>query len=147
MLALRSLPFAQEPSMKFMVLIYNDPELLDSLPEREFDETMRGCIEHAEELQEQGYLLESQQLEPPSTAKSIRVRKGKMTTIDGPFSETKEVLGGFNLIEAENMEEAVRIASEFPWAETGCIEVRPVRDISAVAQRVGAQRAPAQARR
>jgi hypothetical protein len=133
--------------MKFMVLIYNDPELLDSLPQREFDETMRGCIEHADELQEQGYLIESQQLEPPSTAKSIRVRKGKMTTIDGPFSETKEVLGGFNLIEAENMEEAMRIASEFPWAETGCIEVRPVRDISAVAKRVGAQRAPAEARR
>jgi hypothetical protein len=70
-----------------------------------------------------------------------------MTTVDGPFSETKEVLGGFNLIEAENMEEAMRIASEFPWAETGCIEVRPVRDIGAVAQRVGAQRAAAEARR
>ena len=133
--------------MKFMVLIYNDPELLDGLPQREFDETMRGCIEHANELQDQGYLLESQQLEPPSTAKSIRVRKGKMTTIDGPFSETKEILGGFNLIEAENMEEALRIASEFPWAETGCIEVRPVRDIGAVAKRVGAERAPAEARR
>jgi hypothetical protein len=133
--------------MKFIVLIYNDPELLDGLPQREFDETMRGCIEHANELEDQGYLLESQQLEPPSTAKSFRVRKGKMTTVDGPFSETKEVLGGFNLIEAVNMEEALRIASEFPWAETGCIEVRPVRDIGAVAKRVGAERAPAAARR
>ena len=129
--------------MKFMVLIYNDPKLLGALPQREFDETMKGCIEHALELEGQGYLIESQQLEAPSTAKSIRIRNGKMTTIDGPFSETKEVLGGFNLIEAENMEEAMRVALEFPWAETGCIEVRPVRDISAVAQRVGAQRAPA----
>ena len=133
--------------MKFMVLIYNDPELLDGLPQREFDETMRGCIEHANELQDQGYLLDSQQLEPPSTAKSIRVRKGKMTTIDGPFSETKEILGGFNLIEAENMEEALRIASEFPWAETGCVEVRPVRDLSAVGRRVGASAAPEAVRR
>jgi len=133
--------------MKFMVLIYNDPELLGALPEREFDETMRGCLEHADELQEQGYLIESQQLEPPSTAKSIRVRNGKMTTIDGPFSETKEVLGGFNLIEAENIEEAMRIALEFPWAETGCIEVRPVRDIQAVAKRVGAKGARVAARR
>lgn len=133
--------------MKFMVLIYNDPELLGALPEREFDETMRGCLEHADELQDQGYLIESQQLEPPSTAKSIRVRNGKMTTIDGPFSETKEVLGGFNLIEAENIEEAMRIALEFPWAETGCIEVRPVRDMQAVAQRVGAKGAPVAARR
>lgn len=132
--------------MKFMVLIYNDPELLGALPPREFDETMRGCIDHANELQTQGYLLESQQLEPPSTARSIRVRKGKTVTVDGPFSETKEVLGGFNLIEAENMEEAVRIAKEFPWAETGCIEVRPVRDIGAVAQRVGTQWGQATAR-
>src|SRR6202008_3405310 len=133
--------------MKFMVLIYNDPKLLGAPPQREFDETMKGCIEHAEELQGQGYLIESQQLEPASTAKSIRIRNGKMTTIDGPFSETKEVLGGFNLIEAENMDEAMRIALEFPWAETGCIEVRPVRDMSAVAQRVGAQRSPAVAKR
>jgi hypothetical protein len=137
----------KEILMKFMVLIYTDPELLDAVPQREFDETMRGCIEHAEELQEQGYLIESQQLEPPSTAKSVRIRNGKMTTIDGPFSETKEVLGGFNLIEAENMEEAMRIALEFPWAKMGCIEVRPVRDIGAVARRVGAQRAPAATRR
>ena len=132
--------------MKFMVLIYNDPELLAALPQREFDETMRGCLEHADELQDQGFLIESKQLEPPTTAKSIRVRSGNMTTIDGPFSETKEVLGGFNLIEAENMDEAIRIALEFPWAETGCIEVRPVRDINAVAARVGAQRAPASVR-
>ena len=129
--------------MKFLVLIYNDPDLLGAVPQREFDQTMKGCIEHANELQDQGYLLESQQLEPPSTARSFRVRNGKKTTIDGPFAETKEVLGGFNLIEAENMEEALRIAAEFPWAETGCIEVRPVREISAVAARVGAQRAPA----
>lgn len=130
-----------------MVLIYNDPKLLEAVPKREFDETMRGCIEHAEELQGQGYLIDCQQLEPPATAKSIRVRNGKMTTIDGPFAETKEVLGGFNLIEAEDMDEAIRIAMEFPWAETGCIEVRPVRDIGAVAKRVGAKRAPAAAQR
>jgi hypothetical protein len=133
--------------MKFMVLIYSDPQLLDAVPPREFDETMRGCIEHAQELQGQGYLIESQQLEPPATAKSIRVRNGKTTTIDGPFAETKEVLGGFNLIEADNMDEAIRVAMEFPWAETGCIEVRPVRDIGAVAKRVGAEKMPAAARR
>ena len=126
--------------MKFMVLIYNDPKLLGALPQREFDETMKGCIEHAEELQGQGYLIDSQQLEPPSTAKSIRIRNGKMTTIDGPFSETKEVLGGFNLIEAENMEEALRIAEEFPWTRTGSVEVRPLEDLEAVRQRVNSSR-------
>ena len=77
-------------------------------------------------------------LESPSTAKSLRNRKNRMTITDGPFTETKEVLAGFNLIEAESMEEAVRIAAEFPWARTGCVEVRPVRDIGAVRKRVGA---------
>ena len=124
--------------MKFMVLIYNDTGMLDTLPPAEFDSTMRSCIQHADDLRKQGFLLESQQLESPKTAKSIRVRKNRQLVTDGPFAETKEVLGGFNLIEADNMEEAVRIAAEFPWAETGCVEVRPVRDFDAVRRRVGA---------
>jgi hypothetical protein len=66
----------------------------------------------------------------------VRIRNGRQTTIDGPFAETKEVLGGFNLIEAENIDEAIRMAAEFPWAHTGTIEVRPVRDIETVRQRV-----------
>jgi len=129
--------------MKFMLLVYNDPKLLDAMPPGGFDSDMRDCINHADELQADGRLLESQQLEPVSTARSVRVRGGKLTVTDGPFTETKEILGGFNIIEAENMDEAVRIASEFPWIKTGCIEVRPVRDIGAVATRVGAARATA----
>jgi len=129
--------------MKFMLLVYNDPALLDAMLASEFDSDMRDCLDHADELQSDGHLLESQQLEPVKTARSVRVRGGKLTVTDGPFAETKEILGGFNIIEAENMDEAVRIASEFPWIKTGCIEVRPVRDIGAVAARVGAARAAA----
>lgn len=124
--------------MKFLVMIYNDAALLDALPAGEFDTTMRGCFEHADELRQAGSLLDSQQLQPPSTAKTLRVRGGRTTIVDGPFAETKEILGGFNLIEAENMDEALRIAAEFPWAATGCIEVRPVLDMNAVRRRVGA---------
>ena len=124
--------------MKFMLLIYNDKTLLDEMPEPEFDAKMRDCINHADELRDDGYLLDSQQLEEPETAKSVRIRKGKQITVDGPFAESKEVLGGFNLIEAKDIDEAVRIAAEFPWARTGCVEVRPVRDIGAVRQQVGA---------
>jgi hypothetical protein len=124
--------------MKFMVLIYNDSTMLDALPPAHFDATMRSCLAHADELRNEGHLLDSQMLESPSTAKSLRNRKNRMTITDGPFTETKEVLAGFNLIEAESMEEAVRIAAEFPWARTGCVEVRPVRDIGAVRKRVGA---------
>jgi hypothetical protein len=124
--------------MKFMVLIYNDSELLDALPKADFDTTMRGCLQHADDLRSDGSLLDSQMLERATTAKTLRSRKNRLTITDGPFTETKEFLAGFNLIEAENMDEAVRIASEFPWASIGSIEVRPVRDIGAVRKRVGA---------
>ena len=83
-------------------------------------------------------MLESQQLEGRETAKSVRLRNGRISIVDGPFAETKELLAGFNVIEAENMDEAVRIATEFPWTQTGCVEVRPIVDMDAVRRRVGA---------
>ena len=122
--------------MKFVILIYTDKELLDALPEGQFDAKMRDCLEHADGLRQDGRLLDSQMLEGAATAKSVRVRNGRQTVVDGPFTETKELLAGFNLIEAENMDEAVRIAGEFPWTQTGCIEVRAVQDIEAVRRRV-----------
>jgi hypothetical protein len=124
--------------MKFMLLIYNEGALLDALPAGEADEMMRGCLSHADELRRAGVLLESQMLEDAGTARSVRIRGGRVTATDGPFAEAKEVLGGFNLIEARDMDEAVRIAAGFPWTRTGCVEVRPVREIAAVRQRVGA---------
>jgi hypothetical protein len=129
-------PLTTRCSVKFMLLIYNDTTLLDSLPEPEFDARMRDCLTHADELRDEGRLLDSQQLEAPSTARTVRIRQGKQTTLDGPFAESKEVLGGFNLIEARDMEEAVKIAAEFPWARTGSVEVRPVRDLGMVRQKV-----------
>lgn len=122
--------------MKFIVLIYNDETLLGDLPTGEADEMMRHCLTQADELRAAGHLLDSQMLEGSEKAKSIRVRNGRAMTMDGPFAEAKEVLGGFNIIEAEDMDEAVRIASVFPWARTGCVEVRPVRDITGVRRRV-----------
>ena len=123
--------------MKFLLLVYNEEAALEALPEGRFDSMMHDCLVHADELSAQGTLLGYQQLEAANSAKSVRIRNGRTSVVDGPFAETKEILGGFNLIEAENIEEAVRIASEFPWAATGCIEVRPIRDIGAVRRRVG----------
>jgi hypothetical protein len=123
--------------MKFAVLIYNDPAMVEALPKKEFNSTMRDCLSHANDMQRAGTLLDSQMLEDPSTAKSIRIRQGRRKVIDGPFSETKEVLGGFNIIEAEDMDEALRLADNFPWAGTGCVEVRPIRDIGSVRKAVG----------
>ncbi len=122
--------------MKFMLLIYNDGALLDAVPTDEADGMMRDCLEHADQLRGDGHLIESQMLHGAERAKSVRIRDGRLSATDGPFAEAKEVLGGFNLIEAADMDEAVRIAAEFPWARTGCVEVRPVQDIEAVRRRV-----------
>lgn len=124
--------------MQFLLLIYSDDTMLDALPEGEFDKRMNHCFKNADDLRSEGKLIESQQLEDARGAKSVRIRDGKLSVVDGPFAETKELLGGFNLIEAADYDEAVRIAATFPWAQTGCVEVRAVRDMDAVRRRVGA---------
>ncbi|OHE83097.1 MAG: hypothetical protein A2579_06550 [Lysobacterales bacterium RIFOXYD1_FULL_69_11] len=123
--------------MQFLLLVYNDDTLLDALPEGEFDSRMKACFGHADELKRDGRLLGSQQLESARKARSVRIRDGRTQVLDGPFAETKEVLAGYNIIEADSLDEAVEIAAEFPWAQTGCIEVRPIRDMDAVRTRVG----------
>lgn len=127
--------------MKFLLMIYNDQPLVDALPAGEFAARMRQCLAHADDLKGQGKLLDSQMLEPPAKAKSVRIRNGRTTTLDGPFAETKEMIAGFNLIEADSMDEALRIAAGFPWSRTGCIEVRPIADMESVRESVGAARA------
>ena len=129
--------------MQYLLLVYVDETLLDALPEGEFDLRMRHCLERADAQQEEGTLLGFQQLEPARTAKSVRRRDGKVSVVDGPFAETKELLAAFNLVEADSLEDAIRMAKELPWTEIGSIEVRPVRDVDAVRQRVGAPRRPA----
>ena len=127
--------------MKYLLLVYNDQRLVEALPAGGSDTMMRECFAHADGLRARGRLLDSQQLEAPDTATSVRIRNGRVSTTDGPFAETKEILGGFNLIEAESMEEAVRIAASIPWAKTGCIEVRAVRDQDVVRGQLGARKA------
>lgn len=124
--------------MQYLLLVYVDDKLLGELPPEAFDAEMRQCLRHADEMQSDGKLVSFQQLEAPATARSVRVRDGKTSVLDGPFAETKEVLAGLNLVEAESIEEAVRMAQEFPWVRYGCIEVRAVRDVQVVRERVGA---------
>lgn len=124
--------------MQYLLLVYTDPELMDQLPAEDFNQQMRGCLQHADQLRQAGTLVDARQLEPPATARSVRVRHGRTHILDGPFAETKEVLAGFNLIEADSMEEALRIAQQLPWTRHGCIEVRPVADLQAMRRHVGA---------
>jgi len=128
--------------MQYLLLIYNEDALLQSLPEGETDAMMRHCFANADAMKVEGTLLQSQQLEAAAGARSVRIRDGRVSVSDGPFAETRELLGGFNLIEADSLEQAVEIASRFPWARTGCVEVRAIRDMDAVRRQVGAPAAP-----
>ena len=123
--------------MQYLLLVYIDEGLTEALGQNEYDVRMRTCLAHADGLKADGRLLGVQQLEAPTQAKAVRIRQGRTTITDGPFAETKEVLAGFNLIEADSLEDALRVAEHIPWAQTGCIEVRPVRDMDAVRRRVG----------
>lgn len=124
--------------MQYLLLVYIDPALMEKLPPEQFDSEMRQCLLHADEMQREGSLRAFQQLEAPSSAKSLRMRGGKTSILDGPFAETKEVLAGFNLVEAASLDDALRMAQEFPWAKYGCMEVRPIRDTGALRERLGA---------
>jgi len=124
--------------MQFLILIYPNPQALEALPQHDFAATMRSCLSHADELKARGALLDSQMLEPPATAKTLRKRAGKLTITDGPFTETKEMLAGFNLVEAADMAAALELAAQFPWAEYGSIEVRPILPLAAMRARVEA---------
>ena len=83
-------------------------------------------------------MLGFNKLAPPSSARTVRVREGRTSVYDGPFAETKEILAGYNLVEADSPEQALELAAAFPWARYGAMEVRPVDDMEAERLRVGA---------
>jgi hypothetical protein len=114
--------------MRFMFMIYHDEKELEALPEAELQGLIDASLEYDEELRQSGHYIVSDALQRSRTARTIRVRRGKVSTTDGPFAETKEQLGGFFLIEAKGLDEACQIASRFPAARIGVIEVRPVRE-------------------
>ena len=122
--------------MKFILLIYTDPDSLGAEPPCEVDDALRECFAHSESLRRQGRLSDSQMLAGPEHTRTTGLREARGFTSDGPFVESKEILGGFNLIEAADMEEAFRIAEGFPWGRLGRIEVRPVQDLEVVRARV-----------
>ena len=116
--------------MKFMFMIYHDESVLDAMPEKEMQALVDSAIEYSEDIERSGHYIVSDALQRTTAARTIRVRAGKVTTTDGPFAETKEQLGGFFLIEAKNIDEACAIASRFPPARVGVIEVRPVQELT-----------------
>jgi len=114
--------------MKYACLVYIDPAIMGALSPAQGAKLTNDTIEEDWELRRSGHLILGQPLQPPEMAVTIRMRDGKMSTTNGPFAETREFLGGFFLIEARDLNEAVRLAGESRMAEMGSIEVRPFLD-------------------
>jgi hypothetical protein len=112
--------------MKYMLLIYGD-ELALSEPERQ--DCYAESTQLAQQLHSSGQYLAANPLQPTSMATSVRMRDGKRLVTDGPFAETREQLGGYFLVEAKNLDEAIAIAAKIPMARKGTVEVRPVIEI------------------
>ena len=116
--------------MRYLLAIYENEKLWESMPEAETQAVLGEYFAFSEGIKKSGNFVAGEALQPTGTATTVRIREGKRLTTDGPFAETKEQLGGFYLIEAENIDQAIAIASRIPAARTGSIEVRPVVDFS-----------------
>ncbi|MES1943513.1 DGPF domain superfamily protein [Salinisphaera sp. PC39] len=114
--------------MKYLCLAYERESDLAGLSHNEWDALRRETLDYVEALRASGHLVDTHALKSATTATTLRVRGGELSATDGPFAETKEQLGGYFLIEAADFEEAVRIASRWPSARIGGIEVRPVEE-------------------
>ena len=116
--------------MKYMLLIYHDEQSWSGISEAERQEIYLEFRKLRSELQARGQFVTGSQLQPITTATTVRVRDGKELVTDGPFAETHEQLGGYFLIEAKNLDEATSIAARIPSARTGSIEVRPLVEMA-----------------
>jgi hypothetical protein len=112
--------------MKYMLLIYTDPAAFDPA---QGEQIHNEYMAFTQEILDSGELVAGDPLEAAETATSVRVRNGKRTTTDGPFAETKEVLGGYYIVEVKDLDRAVELAGKLPDSRTGMVEVRPVRDM------------------
>jgi hypothetical protein len=114
--------------MKYMLLIYNNPALEPAYGTPDFQQMMGGFFALNEKMNADGVLRGGEGLQGIETATSVRVKSGKVETMDGPFAETKEHLGGYYVIEVDNLDQALNYAAQIPSASFGTIEVRPLMD-------------------
>ena len=115
--------------MKYVCLVYLVEKEMNALSKREADACIEESRSYDEALRRSGHLIAAQALQPVETATTIRVRNGKLSTTDGPFAETTEQLGGFILIEARDLNDAIQVAAKIPMGRRGTIEVRPIKEL------------------
>ncbi len=112
--------------MKYVCLIYDEEKRRSTMSPDERNALMGEYFAFTDAIRRSGHYLGGEALQPVASAATIQVRNGKLSTTDGPFAETKEQLGGFYLIEARDLNDAIQVAARIPSARLGCIEVRPV---------------------
>src|SRR5690554_4388017 len=112
--------------MKFLCLAYEEERVLNELGAEEWRALRQETLDYVDQLRAAGRLIDARPLRSARTAATVRVREGRPSITDGPFAETKEQLGGFFLIEADDLDHALAIAARWPSARLGTIEVRPV---------------------
>ena len=115
--------------MKYLCAIYIDEKKLNAMSADEYNGVAQACFDYEESVRKKGKLLAAEALEPVNTATTVRNHTGKPSVTDGPFAETKEQLAGFFMIDADNLDDAISIASGMPQSRIGSIEVRPIKNL------------------
>src|SRR5260370_34194708 len=118
-------------ALKYMCLVYAEEKRIGALSDSEWDALVVENLELCKELRKSGYYVSASPLDSVQTAATVRLRNGKLSTTDGPFAETKEQLGGYYLIEARDLNDAIQLAGRIPGARVGSVEVRPVTPMPA----------------
>ena len=114
--------------MKYLCLIYDDESKWGTMPKEQADAMMGEYFAFTEGVKKSRHYVGGEALQPTHTATSVRVRQGKISTTDGPFAETKEALGGYYLINAKDLNDAIQVAAKIPSARIGTVEIRPIQE-------------------
>jgi hypothetical protein len=115
--------------MKYLCLIYGEESSWATRTQEQMATMTAEYMAFTDDIRKSGHMLAAEALHPTNAATTVRVRNGKVSTTDGPFAETKEQLGGFYLVEAKDLNDAIQVASRIPGAKYGSIEVRPIRPV------------------
>ena len=120
----------EEQPVRYLCLIYDDESKWGTMPKEQAEAMLGEYFAFTEGIKTSGHYVGGEALQPTQTATSVRVRNGKISTTDGPFAETKEQLGGYYLIKAKDLNDAIQVASKIPSSRIGTIEIRPIQEFS-----------------
>jgi len=114
--------------VRYLCLIYDDESKMGTMPKEHMEAMMSEYFAFTEGIKQSGHYVGGEALQPTQTATAVRVRNGKISTTDGPFAETKEALGGYYLIKAKDLNDAIQVAAKIPSARNGTVEIRPIQE-------------------